>query len=253
MAPRFPFLVFRNLKTKLLGFGTESSIFPQISFHCCYNKKELRLWVPTWRWHTELFWVVAVLWLLFFSHSKSTMTDDADLRLLVHSLSMHSHQHCCIFRTPHSKDFFFSLSITIQTKVWKTAVCLSYWCLIIIHCCLVWGVRMIACSQTTMEDEPWSAISQQATCSWEVLCYTQRWNQGYSCQCFHTSNSAAQGCGEECTQHHHSHWAMWPTFENQDLQLENFQERIMFLAAMHNHKITKANTLKITVYCLRAA
>lgn len=47
MAPRFPFLVFRNLKTKLLGFGTESSIFPQILFHCCYNAKELRLWVPT--------------------------------------------------------------------------------------------------------------------------------------------------------------------------------------------------------------
>lgn len=157
------------------------------------------------------------------------------------------------FQDAAQQRFFFSLSITIQTKVWKTAVCLSYWCLIIIHCCLVWGVRMIACSQTTMEDEPWSAISQQATCSWEVLCCTQRWNQGYSCQCFHTSNSAAQGCGEECTQHHHSHWAMWPTFENQDLQLENFQERIMFLAAMHNHKITKANTLKITVYCLRAA
>lgn len=110
MAPRFPFLVFRNLKTKLLGFGNESSIFPQISFHCCYNKKELRLWVPTWRWHTELFWVVAVLWLLFFSHSKSTMTDDADLRSLVHSLSMHSHQHCCIFRTPHSKHFFFLIN-----------------------------------------------------------------------------------------------------------------------------------------------
>jgi hypothetical protein len=29
MSPRFLFLVFRNLKTKLLGFGIASSIFPQ--------------------------------------------------------------------------------------------------------------------------------------------------------------------------------------------------------------------------------
>lgn len=39
MSPRFLFLVFRNLKTKWLGFGIESNIFPQILFHCCYNKE----------------------------------------------------------------------------------------------------------------------------------------------------------------------------------------------------------------------
>lgn len=33
MSPRFLFLVFRNLKTKWLGFGSESSIFPQTWFH----------------------------------------------------------------------------------------------------------------------------------------------------------------------------------------------------------------------------
>lgn len=41
MSPRFLFLDFRNLKTKWLGFGMESSIFSQILFHCSYNKKEL--------------------------------------------------------------------------------------------------------------------------------------------------------------------------------------------------------------------
>lgn len=41
MSSRFLFLVFRNLKTKLLGFGIESNIFPQILFHYSYNKKEL--------------------------------------------------------------------------------------------------------------------------------------------------------------------------------------------------------------------
>lgn len=41
MSPRFLFLVFRNLKTKLLGFGIESNIFPQIPFHCSYDEKEL--------------------------------------------------------------------------------------------------------------------------------------------------------------------------------------------------------------------
>lgn len=33
MSPRFLFLVFRDLKTKWLGFGIESTIFPQILFH----------------------------------------------------------------------------------------------------------------------------------------------------------------------------------------------------------------------------
>lgn len=41
MSPGLLFLVFRNLKTKLLGFGIESSILPQVLFHCSYNKKEL--------------------------------------------------------------------------------------------------------------------------------------------------------------------------------------------------------------------
>lgn len=41
MSPRCLFLVFRNLKTKLLGFGIESSILPQILFYCSYNQKEL--------------------------------------------------------------------------------------------------------------------------------------------------------------------------------------------------------------------
>lgn len=39
MSPGFLFLVFRNLKTKLLGFGTECNIFPQILFHYSYNEK----------------------------------------------------------------------------------------------------------------------------------------------------------------------------------------------------------------------
>lgn len=41
MSPRLLFLDFRNLKTKWLGFGMKNSIFPQMLFHCSYNKKEL--------------------------------------------------------------------------------------------------------------------------------------------------------------------------------------------------------------------
>lgn len=41
MSPRFLFLDFRNLKTKWLGFGMESRLFPQIRFQGSYNKKEL--------------------------------------------------------------------------------------------------------------------------------------------------------------------------------------------------------------------
>lgn len=40
-SPRFLFLVFRNLKTKLLGFGIESNLYPPILLHCSYNKKGL--------------------------------------------------------------------------------------------------------------------------------------------------------------------------------------------------------------------
>lgn len=58
MSPRFLFLDFRNLKTKWVGFGMKSSIFPQILFHCSYNKKELvAVESPTWRWHMRTFWV----------------------------------------------------------------------------------------------------------------------------------------------------------------------------------------------------
>lgn len=41
MSPRFLFLVFRNLKTKLLGFGIDSSILPQILLHCSDQENEL--------------------------------------------------------------------------------------------------------------------------------------------------------------------------------------------------------------------
>lgn len=41
MSPSFLFLVSRNLKTKWLGFGIESNVFPQRLPLCGYNKKEL--------------------------------------------------------------------------------------------------------------------------------------------------------------------------------------------------------------------
>lgn len=39
MSPRFLILVLRNVKTKLLGFGMESSVFPQTQAHWSCNEQ----------------------------------------------------------------------------------------------------------------------------------------------------------------------------------------------------------------------
>lgn len=78
MSPRFLILVLRNLKTKLLGFGIESSIFPQTQAHwscdgqscgCCRVLQGDGTWDSSmsslfWDWHsfkvTKMIWRMAL-------------------------------------------------------------------------------------------------------------------------------------------------------------------------------------------------
>lgn len=119
MSPRFLFLVFRNLKTKRLGFGIESSIFPQILFRCGSNKKGLMASRATESYMKMEIFDDSAFQCMWPAVTENQKQDDTDPIKILGTFSINVFAvNATYFHVSMQQSLFFLIH-DIETKLWK--------------------------------------------------------------------------------------------------------------------------------------